>query len=62
VGSRLSHVSPRGARVRAGGPGTLEPATRAGRLDTRVTPDRYVFVRAGVGDAVVAYSSPLWAG
>jgi hypothetical protein len=70
MGSRLSHVPARGARVRAKGPGTLELvtgggkvlATGAGALDARVAPDRYVFVRARVGAAVVAYSSPVWAG
>jgi hypothetical protein len=66
MGSRLAAKGP--VHVRATGPGTLELVTGGGKvlatgqgaLDKSVTPDRYVFVRARVGDAVVAYSSPVW--
>jgi hypothetical protein len=71
MGSRLAAAPApdRAVRVRATGPGTLELVTGGGRvvasgpdgrLDTRVAADRYVFVRARVGGAVVAYSSPVW--
>jgi hypothetical protein len=68
MGSRLAASGP--VQVQATGPGTLELVTGGGKvlatgdgaLDLSVTPDRYVFVRARVGDAVVAYSSPVWSG
>jgi hypothetical protein len=66
MGSRLTTAAP--VHVQAGGPGTLELVTGGGRvlatgdgaLDVSVTPDRYVFVRARVAGAAVAYSSPVW--
>jgi hypothetical protein len=66
MGSRLAAGGP--VHVQATGPGTLELVTGGGRvlatgdraLDLGVAPERYVFVRARVGDAVVAYSSPVW--
>jgi hypothetical protein len=68
MGSRLARPAGAPVHVQATGPGTLELVTGAGRvlatgagsLDLSVAADRYVFVRARVGDAVVAYSSPVW--